>query len=195
MVRQFDAAGNMVEYLRQPLYDSIEITTTGTEWNFFATPRGQGGKTYFHTNLPTAGTLPVPKSHLVDGFRFVPTSYKADAKQVPDMRQLMWNQTWFAFIVGSLKSYLTIPLWYLPAGVGIPGFADQAGSTTASAIVQVSNGAPVHQNYFGIRSHPILIPSQQTFSATVNADAALATMTESMRCWVFLEGVHGRETL
>lgn len=195
MARVQDAAGNLIEFIRQPLYDLIQITTTGTEFRYFASPQGQAGKTFWWTNMLTAAQLAVPKSQLVDGFRVVPTSNVTDANQKTTLRQLLWNQTWCYLEIGGLKDYLVVPLWYIPAGVGIPGFADQGGLTTATAMVQVSNGAPVHGNFFGIRTHPVLIPSQQTFAFVIKADAALASLPAATYTWVVLEGVNGRETM
>jgi hypothetical protein len=194
-MRQYDAAGNLLEFIRQPLYDSVSITTTAVEFRFFSTPRGQGGKTFWHTNMETSAQLAVPKSHLVDGIRFVPYGKTASANQLADMRELLYNQTWVKLTIGGLKDYLVVPTWYLPAGVGIPGFSDTGGLTTAATIQQVSNGSPIFGNYFSIRSHPILLPSQQTFGFSFNADAALASLSTATRCWVVLEGVNGRETM
>lgn len=193
-MRSYDAAGNYVERLRQPLYDSISITTTATEFKFFSTPRGQSSKTTWHTNLDTAGSLPNPKTHVVDGIRVVPTQL-ITSSMLADYRQLLWNQTWFELTIGGLKPYLQVPLWYLPAGFGLPGFSDSGGLTSVTAYAQVSNGAPIMGNFFGIRSHPILLPSQQTFSATIHADSALSSMSQAIRTWVVFEGLSGRETL
>jgi len=194
-MRQYDAAGNLLEFIRQPLYDAVSITTTAVEFRFFSVARGSGGKTHWHTNMDTSAQLAVPKSHLVDGFRLVPYGLTASANQLADMRQLLWNQAWIKFTIGGLKDYLVVPAWYLPSGVGIPGFSDQGGLTTATAYQQVSNGAPIFGNYFSIRSHPILIPSQQTFSFAYNVDAALASLSTATNMWVVLEGVNGRETM
>lgn len=194
-MRQYDAAGNLLEFIRQPLYDEVDITSTAVEFRFFITPRGSGGKTFWHTNLDTAGQLSVPKSHLVDGFRLVPYGKISSANQLTYMRELLYNQTWVRFTIGGLKDYLVVPAWYLPAGVGIPGIIDQGGLTTATAYAQLSNGAPIFGNYFSIRSHPILLPSQQTFGFSFNVDAALTTITTDTQLWVVLEGVNGRETM
>jgi len=199
MARQLDQAGNLIEFIRQPLYDQVTITTTGTEFRYFAIPQGQSDgsetKTPWHTNGLGAGLLPVPESHLVDGFRLVVDGNQTSANQLTTYRQLMFNKVWCRFEIGGLKDYLKVPFWYIPAGVGIPGFSDAGGLTGATVMTQVTNGAPVHGNYFGIRTHPILIPSQQTFAFVIKADAALSSLGGSRRVWTMLEGVNGRETM
>lgn len=195
MSRVLDSAGNLLEFVRQPLYDHINVVSTALEFRWFAIPRGQNNKTSFHSNLDQAGMLPTPKSMLIDGIRIVPTSKIVDAVAKDYMRAIMWDRTWFSFEVGGLKSYLTVPLWYLPAGVGMPGIIDQGGDTASTIQVQLSNGAPVHGNFFSIRTHPILLPSQQSFVAILHADASLSVVTTSTALWCVLEGVHGRETM
>lgn len=184
-----------MEFIRQPLYDSELITSSVTEVRFFVNPKGASSKTAWHTNLTTASLLAVPKTHLIDGFRFVPYGMTADASQLGFMRELLYDQTYVRFTLGDLKDYLLVPTWYMPAGVGIPGFSDTGGLTSAAQVAQVSNGAPIHGNYLSIRSHPILLPSQQTFTFTFATDAVLTGITTDIRCWVVFEGVNGRETM
>ena len=194
-MRKMDASGNLLEFIRQPLYDSELITAALTELRFFVNPLGSGGKTKAYTNLETSAQLSVPKSHLIDGFRFVPTSDIADADQLTFLRDILWQDTYIEFTVGGLKSYLDVPTWYLPAGFGFAGFSELDASAAPAVSRQISNGHPVFGNYFSIKSHPILIPSQQTFKFTWRADAALAAVTTDTRVWVVLEGVNGRETM
>ena len=194
-MRSYDAAGNLMEFVRQPLYDQLGITSAAVEFRYFVVPRGQNAKTTWHTNMDTSAQLSVPKSHLVDGFRLVPTGKTISANQLIYMRELLWNQAWCRFVIGALKSYLEIPAWYIPAGVGIPGFSDTGGLTTAATQQQVSNSSPIFGNYLSIRTHPILLPSQQTFSFTYNLDAVLTLITATTYMWVVLEGVNGRETM
>ncbi len=47
----------------------------------------------------------------------------------------------------------------------------------------------------GSDSTQMMIPSQQTFGTTIQADAVLAGITTATRVWVMLEGVNGRETM
>ena len=194
-MRSYDASGNLIEFIRQPVYDQIEVFSTGVAFRAFVVPRGQNAKTTWHTNMDTSAQLAVPKSHLVDGFRLVPTSKIVDANQLVYLRSILWDRAWVDFTIGALKNYLECPAWYIPAGVGIPGFSDTGGLTTAATIQQVSNGAPIFGNYLSIRTHPILLPSQQTFSFTYHVDVALSAITVTTYLWVVLEGVNGRETM
>mgnify|MGYP000960570814 FL=1 len=54
---------NVVEAIRQPIYDTVTYAAAGqTNLTFFALPIGQGGKTKVDTNMTTAGSLPAPRT-------------------------------------------------------------------------------------------------------------------------------------
>lgn len=76
-VKQYSTTGKGLEGIRQSLYDHLLYPTAGqTQFNFFATPKGQGltsalggvvgsPKSIADTNLDVAGTLPSGKAFLL----------------------------------------------------------------------------------------------------------------------------------
>jgi hypothetical protein len=76
-VKRFSTTGKGLEGIRQSLYDHLLYPTAGqTQFNFFATPKGQGmtsalggvvatPKSIADTNLDVAGTLPSGKGFLM----------------------------------------------------------------------------------------------------------------------------------
>lgn len=72
---------NVVEAIRQPLFDTLTYAAAGqTSLTFFSTPIGQGGKTKVDTNLTNAGMLPAPQNFLITAIHL---DFKPNAAQTP----------------------------------------------------------------------------------------------------------------
>lgn len=191
MVSPFDPSKKaIVELIRQPLYDEQAITSTVTEVTWFNT--GFNGRDFRQTNLETQGLLPVPKFFVIDGIRIVFTENKTHSTKIGDLEDIMYG-SFFKFVLGGLKDYLTVPTFMIPAGVGIVGMSDQGGNTDAATVLAVP-GAPVLANRFILRQHVITIPPQQSFKATITMPALLGSIA-STETWVIIEGDLAREVL
>jgi hypothetical protein len=183
----------VVEPIVQPLYDKGTVATSGTtQIQYFKTPAGQGGKTLVQTNMDTAGQLSNPKLFVISGFRLHPDQNLAGAlTNITDLKEVL-HTGFFSFdIGGNFKNYLRIPLFAIPSGFGVTGYAVNDSTAAAFADI-VNNGAPVISNFYSIAKYPIGIPPMQSFEATANWPTA-PTITTALNMWCFLWGILGRE--
>jgi len=173
------------EFLRQPLYDSIKLTTgtqaVGTLGEFFTTPKGQSSKTILDTNITTAGQLPYAEARVI-GLRLHAVARTVTAPiTVGDLNGIL------ACTSLTLKKedrvILEVPSFMIPSGYGLNGFA----STTASAttISTANNGEPHRSNFFELLSSEQFL-QRDRLQVTLNTNVAFTT-TADLYLYVVLE--------
>lgn len=172
---------NQPEAIVQPLYDSSAYAAAGqTSLSFFQVPQGQSSKTIADTNMETAGTLPNPKSFLIQAIEIAffsgvtPGTFgaQAAANYVNDMNAF-YKSGHFQLFIGS-KPYLDeAPLGVFPPtwGLGVSGAL--ADTTTAGADKQsmIQYSRVVGSTY---TITPIYLESQQNFKVTLDWPTAVA---------------------
>ena len=180
------------EIVTQPLYDAETIATSATSAIFFD---GTNAANPLYSNVPQNGQLANPKFFRVGGVRLVPdaaiiVSGNLDTyvNTVEDYTRILY-QGYYTFTIGQLKPYLTVPNFFLPAGVGLYG----SNSAATAYGYTLSSGNPIFSNFFRLR-YWINIPPMQTFGATCTFPTAL-TINTTRRLWNFLDGEFGREVL
>ncbi len=182
------------DFTRQPLYDTVTLTTAALPTlQFFQNQIGAGigsfgaatqAKTKRDTNLNLGGQLPAAFGFLVQGFR-VATVWNIAAA---DFIQV-FNGCYFEFSVAQ-KSFLTIPVQSIPAGNG------PFGTVTALA----NSGYPSMSNMFALGLDDELpIEANMNFSVTLNWPGTAPTIattgfipTPGLPITVYMDGRLGR---
>lgn len=189
--------------LRQPLYDRVNVAAgalvAGTVFSFFSVPVGQGTpvKNNLDTNLNLAGQIPANHVWEIWSPRIIvhpvqPSNIAAAtaANVLTDVDNFLHNSFFTFNIVTQQK--LLVPLYFLPAGGGISGFAN----TTAAAVQAqyATNGLPSQDSPQRLDPFPIIIPPLQTFLVTITIGAAFTTQN-LVHLWVVLDGILHRTAL
>ena len=174
-----------LEAITQPLYDQQTITTGGSTTSYFQNPNG---RSYFFTNLETAGSLTWPKRYSIKAFRLIP-SPSARAENI----QQFYSSGTFTFRVGE-KNYFVSPIVIITPGCGllvwnILGAA--AATAPANGLNVATNGEANHRNIY-ILQHAVWLPSVQNFRVILDM-LATYTSSASIDAWIFLEGELFRE--
>lgn len=210
------------EGIRQTLYDFLLYPLLGAlAFQFFQLPKGQGvttspgatvgsAKTIFDTNMEAAGSLPNPKSFLVESievmvfpgnsgaantftqqppydFVAVPTDLvPLSAGGVSDV----WNITnagHLQFFIGS-KSYLDeAPLSRFPPKTYVGIDAAVASNSATTAALSVSAARAMGRPYY--LDPPIFLTPTQNFVVTVDYAALVPTIsTLNARIGIVLDG-------
>lgn len=212
-----------VEPIHQPMYSAYEFqsSTAPSEALFFqyavgGTVAGNAGAsttaTKLHTNLPAAGFFPTPKLFLVTGLRFIlpPIKYtlddiidatdwatgapSGDLDTLEDIIRIVYG-SYLRLYVGA-KDYLEAPSWLVPGNVGVSGLAALTAGTGATNAYPHASVAIPHTvgRYYAFDRYPILIPSQQNFSVSVNfPQSTKPTLNVAHIGYVVLDGILGRE--
>lgn len=205
----FDAAQTQGEALF--FQYAVGGTTAGTVTGVVAT--------FLHTNLPAPGFLPTPKIFLTTGLRIIPTELTAplidviddtaaesvaavtwtgeDSNLLEDLMRLFYG-SFVRFFVGT-KDYLVAPTWVTPANTGIAGVSNTefAVAATPENLGERQAVRTFHSmgRYFALNQYPVLIPSQQNFSMSLNFPQATRPTLGSQRAvYAVLDGILGRET-
>lgn len=191
------------EGIKQTLYDFTSYAAAGENTlNFFATPNGQGGKTFSDTNMTLAGQLPTNQEFLVTGlqvifFPTVPTvaadmpaffGAQANLDSINDV-YIFRRSGNLTFIIGSKPYLQEAPMsrfcpkntFHLEAAV-----ADQ---TTIAADLQTRVGyADVVGVPYVLAPGSLLLTSNQNFSISLNWPEGLQAITNPARVGVVLDG-------
>lgn len=170
---------DQVEAIRQSLWDTqTYVDATTTQLLFFQVPKGQSSKTMADTNMEAAGSLPAPKSFLIQTIElyvFPTNTIAADgttiaaAKNLPDVHDLC-KVGWLELYIGS-KAYLQEgPLMKFPPRSGITGIEVGADSTanTGVRVDYASLGGPVYE----LDPWVLLVPTQN-FVVSLNWASAV----------------------
>ena len=159
-----------VEIVRQPIYDTMALVTDGSGVivsqgiQFFAIPQGQNGKTLVDTNVSVAGQLPYEEASVV-GLRFDILSRGGNIS-AQDMALILNNGT-LSFKKED-RIILECPLYMIPSGMGITGFASTTDTTTT--IGAVTNGMAVKTNFFDLYQ-PETFSKRDRLQFTINLPA------------------------
>ena len=188
-----------IEGIRSSLYDfqTYAAAVTTTQYTFFQVPVGQSSKTLADTNMEAAGSLPSPKSFLVESIEVCifpglsPSTIGAASANDFSNDVYAWSKGgYFNFFIGS-KSYLTeAPLGRLPPKNALHGWSALADTTTAGAAQsrKVSYASPAGQPF--MLSPPILLVPTQNFNVTLNFPTTLAMPSgQDARIGVILNGI------
>lgn len=162
------------DFTRQPLYDTIALTTgTLPQLTFFQVPIGAGigcfgaatqAKTKADTNLQLAGQLPAAFGFECQGFT-VSTPWNIAAADFISV----FNGCVFEFSVAQ-KSFLTVPVQMVPAGNG------PFGNVTALA----NSGWPMINNIYGLMPDDVLpIEANMNFQVTLTWPGTAPTITQT----------------
>lgn len=170
---------DQVEAIRQSLWDTqTYVDNSTTQLLFFQVPKGQSSKTLSDTNMEAAGSLPAPKSFLVQTielYMFPQNTIAADSttiaasKNLNDLYQLA-KVGWLEFFIGS-KTYLQEgPLMKFPPRAGLTGLQVGADSTanTGVRVDYASLGGPVYE----LDPWVLLVPTQN-FQVSLNWASAV----------------------
>lgn len=170
---------DQVEAIRQSLWDTqTYLDNSTTQLQFFQIPNGQSSKTLADTNMEAAGSLPAPKSFLIETvelFFFPQNTIASDSttiaasKNLNDLYQLT-KAGWLDLFIGS-KSYLQEgPLMKFPPRSGIGGIQVGADSTanTGVRVDYATLGGPVYE-----LDPPILLVPTQNFKITLTWASAI----------------------
>lgn len=188
-----------IEGIRASLYDFQTYAHAGTttQYTFFQVPVGQSSKTLADTNMEAAGSLPSPKSFLVESIEvcIFPglSPLTLGAAQTDDFSNDVYAWTkggYLNFFIGS-KSYLTeAPLGRMPPRNAMHGYGAIADATTAAAALcsKLSYASPAGQPY--MLAPPILLVPTQNFNVTLNFPTTLAMPSgQDARVGVILNGI------
>ena len=208
------------EVIRQRLYDFQLYPTAGaTQFTFFAVPIGQAGtsssglvntgtKTYADTNMETSGSLPRPKSYLVESIevmfepgsvatagtytvqspvQFAGVAAAAVSAQVSDVN-IIRQAGWLEFYIGS-KTYLyEAPLGVFPPKVRLEIDAAVASNSATTAEVSITAAKWGGRPYY--MDPPITLESMQNFAVYLKFPAVVATPSGfNARVGVVFDGV------
>lgn len=165
-----------------PLYDSNTIANAavGLAAQFF---NNVAGKNLVQTNMPSNSVLPAPRQFLVEQLCMVlPIDCNtADAQALTGQAAIQW------FI--SDKQYFQGPVFSVPGGVGLSGFA--ATGVAATTFDVATNGAPSPAARFNLHRPGQLIRSQENFRVDLTIPTAI-TLTATRRVWCVLWGTELR---
>jgi hypothetical protein len=217
------------EGVRQSLYDFQIYPTAGvTQLTFFAVPRGQGQsshtgyaaagtvKSLVDTNMEQAGTLPNPKSFLVESievffepgsvstaslfttqvvysFIAVPTAGVPAAAGAMNDVEIMRRSGYVEFFVGS-KVYLgEAPIGRFPPKTQLTLDAALASNSATTATVGAASAKMTGRPYF--LNPPVFLAPTQNFNVTINFPVVIATPSGfNARIGVVLDGFLYRQS-
>lgn len=172
---------NVVEALWQPIYDLQTYAAAGqTLLTFFQNPTGAGGRTYLDTNMQAAGAFPAMQNFIATRIElaFVPGAATTVAGYMTDVLAVA-NSGYLEFTVGSKNFLRESPIGKFPPAQRLDVFAVNDASAAATVFRYAQNRGEIYQ------ITPVLIPSLQNFSITLNWPTAVAlpsTVAGSIRC-------------
>lgn len=195
------------EVIRQSLYDTLTYDAAGhTSLQFFQTPKGQSGKTIADTNMEQAGTLPNPKSFLIESIELYWLSGDDpvvinNSATVDAVAPTFQNDSWTIYKSGSLDLFIGSKSYLQEAPIGRfpPKTRLDTSFGAAIAIAQAAaadDAAQVTGNYASWGGRPyflkpasVLIPPTQNFSVTLTWPSAVALASANdARIQCVLEG-------
>lgn len=203
-LKKFDVnRRGLVEATRQSLYDFQTYAAAGqTQLTFFQVPKGQSGKTQDDTNLEIAGSLPRPKTQLIESIEiyFFPgdnigtlATTLAETEYANDV-QAFFESGNLDFFIGSKSYLIEAPLGRFPPKarlyVNSAHAIERRQASAGDAEDQVSTeyAVPVGRTYF--IDPEIKLIHTQNFSVTLNWATAVALPSGvAARVGVVLDGV------
>lgn len=202
---------------------ALDNAALPNELNFFGYAKGQavpgagnasgGVSTLFHTNLESPNSLASPKVFTVTGLRVIlPNIAFTTTAQTPELSDpsfgaaavdsdifedllSIMNSGSMRFRVGP-KDYVHHPLFFFPGNTGIGGLASLGqDNATAATIGELDAQSPHFAGpYYALRTYPIVIATQQSFSASMSwIWATNPSLNDDRLLFVFADGVMSRE--
>jgi len=217
------AAAAQIEPIVQPLYSYIAFDAAilpneviGFKYALGNTVAGAGigavvNAGFIHTNMETPGFLASPKLALVLGYRVVIPEITATLTTILDPSfdvlaaapasallsdaQRLFGGTTFRFFIGT-KDYYVAPTWSVPGNTGVNGvmgaYVDDVAASGPARIALASIYSA--GRYEKLYQHKILIPSQQNFFCSLQANQAVPPTLEAARgAYLILDTIFGRE--
>ncbi len=172
-----------LEAIHQPLYDSVQITTSTTV-QFFA--QGTQGRTSLETNLQTQSSLSWPKRFSIRAVRQVSA---VGGTLFTDYASFLLRAL-YQIVVGE-KPYLTIPAFLITAGTGLEQQTIVPAVATTTGTIYSNHGRPDQRSIYGLL-HSIYLPPVQNFSVSLQIATGLS-LSPGFKLWFFLEGELLRE--
>ena len=184
---------DQVEVIRQPLWDTqTYVNAVSTELQFFQSPQSSS-ISMAATNMEAAGTLPAPKSFLVETielYAFPANTIAADGTTIAASKNLsdlyaLFSVGWLEFFIGSKVYLQQAPLMSFPPRAGITAVQVGADSTanTGVRVDYASLGGPVFQ----LQPKILLVPTQN-FKVSLKWASAV-TINANMPIKMVLGGV------
>jgi len=203
-LRRYNVNRREQEVVRQSLYDIQTYTgSTGhTSLTFFAVPQGQSSKTEADTNMEVAGSLPAPKSFLIESVQILffpsdsPGSIKTTLAKTDFANDVyaVGKTGYLDLFIGS-KSYLTEgPLMRFPAVNGLKVSAAYAIERRQASAADAADQVSMDYATFTGRPYrldpPVRLIPNQNFKVTLNWPAAIVLPSgNDARIGVILDGV------
>lgn len=189
-----------VEAVKHSLYDFQAYAAAGqTELIFFQVPRGQATKTQVDTNMEQAGSLPSPKSFLIQSIEVffysgaainVAAGAAADiVKSQADDLYALHKSGYLDLFIGSKSFLKEAPLGKFAAQSGLDVRNSMAGTTTADTKFTSSNYARMYSPLYRLEPN-ITLQSTQNFSVGLYWPVAVAMPSAAIgRIGVALNGI------
>lgn len=158
------------DLLTQPLYDELPVLAAGTtQLVYFSQPVGQAGKTILNTNMQLAGQVQAGYKMNVLALAI---SFRLGTLRSNIVTCL--DTAFGQFNIAS-KWWWQSPLRFLPGGVGLAYFSNEAA---AAALQAASNGVADPRAIYTLRQ-PIAITQTESFNFTVAYAAAVAPTVDT----------------
>jgi hypothetical protein len=215
----------MLEPNEQPLWSSVALDAAALPREVLFFGYGIGDQvagagtgavapaTPWHTNMLSPRQLASPKTFEISAFSVYvhelapPQAAAAAALHDPstaaafensdaldDLKQIWFSGT-FLFTIAGLKPYLEIPLFMVPANVGICGFSAIEAAEAASNFMRSETIHTTGEPY-NLGPNRIFVPSQQEIDARIQwLQTNRANLVDTNMLTVYLEGRQGREVL
>jgi hypothetical protein len=207
-VARYLAPGVTYDPLRTPLYDRIIFASAvaiPAANVVFQIPVGQGTtpKTELDTNMRLAAQIPANHVYEIWSPRVYIRPVQPSQIVNPTAADVLTDVD--SFIHGLFlrikivsQEKLLAPVWYLPGGGGMAGFA--AFGTTVAAQQQssivVTNGEPNQFAGQRLDPFPIVVPPLQQFTVSLETGGAAGfTPQNNLHVWVVLDGILHRPAL
>lgn len=175
---------NLRDKVRLPLYDTNSYSSgsvaVGTEKPYFTSPLS-ATKTHLDTNLQTAGTVQWD-TLIVYGIRVYLNTRNATPITIGDVNQILHCNV-LEYKKNGVEKFV-LPLFWLPAGTGLSGFASTTASSTT--IAGITNGAPVLSNFY--RINPEVYKKGDTIELKIITKTAM-TLSADVYVQVYLESI------
>lgn len=185
--------------LKQPLYDTNIYAAAGqANLQFFAIPLGAAmpvtavAKTLADTNMQQASQLGTPNVFELFGFKF---KYQQSVLVADDFDNI-YDTGVFTFNFGQSRPFLQVPLSRIPAGcMPTNAIASVDGvAAPGNTLFNLQNGPSSPNSYFNftVERKPMLIGSNEVFSASVGYPLGGVAVNANCRVQVFLVGIFHR---
>lgn len=198
LTKQRKAARALLRPLKQPLYDTMQLTaaTNYSQVPFFQVPQSGNivaagaQKSEVDTNLLNASMIGRPQDFDLWGFTCeLDTSLAVAETRMADM--LLLFRGMFEFNFGQQNPWYRVPLQQIPNGCGTEGTIGTADDAAAVNYGDFHNGIASSKEFYNvtINKNPIPILYAETFYAALRWPVAPVNLANTFRIRVFMKGV------